>query len=158
MISDWWIEKNVAIKLESITGKNLQLGYEANIYKNLVDGIGIPRVYYYGTESIYNVMIMDLLGPNLEELLRYCNGAFSLKTVCMLAQEMLLRVQFLHEHGYVHRDIKPDNFLIGLDQMANVIYLIDFGLCKQYRNQITGEHISFGSLLFYDLDIVKARI
>lgn len=59
----------------------------------------------------------------------------------MLAQEMLLRIQFLHEHHYVHREIKPEHFVIGIDKMANVIYLIDYGLCKQYRDPLSHKHI-----------------
>jgi len=109
--------------------------------KKLEDGIGIPRVYYFGSENIYNVMVMDLLGPSLEDLLLFCNGTFSLKTVCMLAQEMLLRIQFIHEHHIVHRDIKPSNFVLGLNEMANVIYLIDYGLSKQFYNPDTDSFI-----------------
>lgn len=125
--------------MESVTNKYLQLAYEAKSYQLFQEGIGIPRIYFFGTEDTYNIMIMELLGPSLEDLLRYCNGTFSLKTVCMLAQEMLLRVQFIHEHDYIHRDIKPENFLVGINKMANVIYLIDFGLCKQFC--VSKEHI-----------------
>lgn len=136
------IERNVAIKVESAAIRYPQLAYEARVYRYLGDGIGIPRAYYFGREDAYNVLVMDLVGPSLEDLLHYCNGTFSLKTVCMLAQEMLLRIQFLHERNVIHRDIKPNNFLIGLDKLSNVIYLIDYGLCKHYRNPLTREHIS----------------
>ena len=64
----------------------------------------MPQIYYYGKEETYNVMIMDLLGPSLESLFRYCNGHFSLKTVCMLAQEMLYRLEYIHQKGFIHRD------------------------------------------------------
>lgn len=132
---------NVAIKMESVTSRNPQLAYEAKAYHYLREGVAVPRVYYFGTEETYNVMVMDLLGPSLEELFRYCKGKFSLKTVCMLAQEMILRVEYMHSQSFIHRDIKPDNFVIGIDKMANVVYLIDLGLCKRYRFPNSSNHI-----------------
>ena len=86
-------------------------------------------------------MVIDLLGPSLEDLFNYCNRKFSLKTVCMLAREMILRLQYVHSKNLLHRDIKPDNFTVGLNKDANVIFLIDYGLCKPYRNFLTLEHI-----------------
>ena len=100
-------------------------------------------MYYYGVEGTFNVMVMELLGPSLEDLFNYCNRRFTLKTVCMLAQEMLLRIEFLHSKLFIHRDMKPDNFVIGLGKKANIIHLIDFGLSKRYRNPITKSHIPF---------------
>ena len=132
---------NVAIKMESVTSRNPQLAYEAKAYHYLREGVAVPRVYYFGTEETYNVMVMDLLGPSLEELFRYCKGKFSLKTVCMLAQEMILLVEYMHSQSFIHRDIKPDNFVIGIDKMANVVYLIDLGLCKRYRFPNSSNHI-----------------
>lgn len=106
-------------------------------------GIGIPNASYYGKEGNFNVMVMDLLGPSLEDLFCYCNRRFSLKTVCMLAREMILRLQYLHSKSFMHRDIKPDNFVVGLNKESNVIYLLDFGLSKRYRNPTTKEHIVY---------------
>ena len=104
----------------------------------------MPAIHYIGTEDTYNIMVMDFLGPNLQQLLDYCNGKFSLKTVCMIAREAILRIEMMHKMGYVHRDIKPDNFVIGLGEKANVLYLIDLGLCKRYWNPTTNSHIMFG--------------
>ena len=137
------IGEEVAIKLEPVTSKNPQLGFEYKVYRLLKGGIGIPSVYYYGVEGTFNVMVMELLGPSLEDLFNYCNRRFTLKTVCMLAQEMLLRIEFLHSKLFIHRDMKPDNFVIGLGKKANIIHLIDFGLSKRYRNPITKSHIPF---------------
>lgn len=79
----------VAIKLESIKSKHPQLLYESKLYKLLAGGIGIPMVHWYGIEGDYNVMVIDLLGPSLEDLFSICNRKLSLKTVLMLADQMV---------------------------------------------------------------------
>ena len=84
---------------------------------------------------------MELLGPSLEDLFNYCNRRFSLKTVCMLAEELLLRLEYLHSKNFIHRDVKPDNFVVGLGKKANLLHVIDLGLSKRYRNPLTKSHI-----------------
>ena len=106
--------EEVAIKLESSKSKHPQLMYEAKIYKLLQGAVGIPNIHWYGIEGDYNVMIIDLLGPSLEDLFTFCNRKFSLKTVLMLADQMISRFEYMHSKSFIHRDAKPDNFLIGL--------------------------------------------
>jgi serine/threonine protein kinase len=74
---------------------------------------GIPAVKWFGSEGDYNVLVIDLLGPSLEDLFNYCGKKFSLKSVLMLADQMLHRLEYMHSRSYIHRDVKPDNFLIG---------------------------------------------
>lgn len=74
---------------------------------------GIPGVKWFGSEGDYNVLVIDLLGPSLEDLFNYCNKKFTLKTVLLLADQMIARLEFMHSRSYIHRDVKPDNFLIG---------------------------------------------
>lgn len=135
------IGEEVAIKLEPVDSKSPQLGFEYKVYRQLKGGVGIPSVYYYGVEGNFNVMVMELLGPSLEDLFNYCNRRFSLKTVCMIAQELILRLEYFHSKNYIHRDVKPDNFVIGLGKKANIVHIIDLGLSKRYRNPLTKAHI-----------------
>lgn len=86
---------------------------------------------------------MELLGPSLEDLFGYCYNKFSLKTVCMLAQDMISRLEYLHSKNYIHRDVKPDNFAIGLGKKANILHIIDLGLSKRYRHPTTRMHIPY---------------
>lgn len=124
--------EEVAIKVENGTTKHPQLQIEAKLLQRLSSGVGIPRVRFNGTENSYNFMVMDLLGPSLEDLFNFCSRKFSLKTVLLLAEQMLSRIEFIHRQSFIHRDIKPDNFLMGLGKQGNLVYLIDFGLAKQY--------------------------
>jgi serine/threonine protein kinase len=80
------------------------------------------------------VMAFELLGPNLEDLLNYCGREFSLKTVLMLADQLITRFQYIHSKGYIHRDIKPDNILMGDGQQGNIVYVTDIGLAKEIQD------------------------
>ncbi|KAJ3067884.1 casein kinase I, partial [Podochytrium sp. JEL0797] len=80
--------EEVAIKLESVRAKHPQLEYEARVYKSLAGGVGIPFVRYFGVEAGYNCMVVDLLGPSLEDLFNFCGRKFSLKTVLLLADQL----------------------------------------------------------------------
>lgn len=106
---------------------------------------GIPNVYYFGQEGLHNILVIDLLGPSLEDLFDHCNRRFTIKTVVMVAKQMLSRVQTIHEKNLIYRDIKPDNFLIGRPgtKTANVIHVVDFGMAKQYRDPKTKQHIPY---------------
>ncbi|GMS78791.1 hypothetical protein PENTCL1PPCAC_966, partial [Pristionchus entomophagus] len=135
--------EEVAVKLECFKTKHPQLHNEVRLYKIMHGGVGFPEVKWSGYEGEFNVMVMELLGPSLEDMFNFCQRRFTLKTVLMLADQMLNRIEFIHNRNYVHRDIKPDNFLMGLGKKGNLVYIIDFGLAKQYRDQATGAHISF---------------
>ncbi|CCH62216.1 hypothetical protein TBLA_0G02780 [Henningerozyma blattae CBS 6284] len=152
----------VAIKFEPRRSDTPQLRDEFRAYKILNDCNGIPNVYYYGQEGMHNVLIIDLLGPSLEDLFEWCGRKFSIKTTCMLAKQMIDRIRCIHEHDLIYRDIKPDNFLIsqyqrispidgslftGIAKSAcndpSLIYLVDFGMAKQYRDPKTKKHIPY---------------
>ncbi|RWS23510.1 casein kinase I isoform delta-A-like protein [Leptotrombidium deliense] len=135
--------EEVAIKLECIKTKHPQLHIESKFYKMMVGGVGIPTIKWCGSEGDYNVMVMELLGPSLEDLFNFCNRKFSLKTVLLLADQLIHRIEYIHTRNFIHRDIKPDNFLMGLGKKGNLVYIIDFGLAKKYRDSRTHQHILY---------------
>ncbi|KAF2662327.1 casein kinase-like protein I [Lophiostoma macrostomum CBS 122681] len=138
-------QQQVAIKFEPRKSDAPQLRDEYRTYKILVGCPGIPNVYYFGQEGLHNILVIDLLGPSLEDLFDHCNRKFSIKTVVMVAKQMLSRVQTIHEKNLIYRDIKPDNFLIGRpgSKAASVIHVVDFGMAKQYRDPKTKQHIPY---------------
>ncbi|CAM4753757.1 unnamed protein product [Rotaria magnacalcarata] len=135
--------EEVAIKLECVRTKHPQLHIESKIYRMMQGGVGIPLIKWCGAEGDYNVLVMDLLGPSLEDLFNFCSRKFSLKTVLLLADQMVSRIDFIHSKNFIHRDIKPDNFLMGLGRKGNLVYIIDFGLAKKYRDARTHQHIPY---------------
>ncbi|KNZ51422.1 uncharacterized protein VP01_3962g3 [Puccinia sorghi] len=137
--------QTVAIKFEPRKSDAPQLRDEYRTYKILAGSPGVPQVYYFGQEGLHNILVIDLLGPSLEDLFDMCGRKFSVKTVVMTAKQMLTRVQTIHEKNLIYRDIKPDNFLIGRPgtKAANVVHVVDFGMAKQYRDAKTKVHIPY---------------
>ena len=133
--------EEVAIKLERSGRHDDQLLYEAKVYQKLKGVEGICNVHWVGAEGQYNAMVMDILGPTLQDLFAFCNESFSAPTFSQIAIQMIQRTESLHQRGYVHRDLKPENFLIGTGKKSKTLYLIDFGLAKRYINPKTGDHI-----------------
>ncbi|KAL4649272.1 hypothetical protein ACB092_01G003600 [Castanea dentata] len=135
--------EEVAIKHEHVETKHPQLMHESRVYKILQGGTGIPNVKWSGVDGNYNVLAMDLLGENLEELFKICGNKLSLKSVLMLADQMIDRIEFVHSKSYLHRDIKPDNFIMGRRSKDNEVFIMDFGLATKYRHPSTYTHIPY---------------
>ena len=119
-----------AMKLEDIRKKHNLLSNEASMMIFL-KGPNIPYISTYGSSGGFNLLTMQLLGNNLQTMFER-EGSFSLKTVCLLAFQMLSVIEHIHNKGVIHRDIKPENFVLGKEPESNskYLYLIDFGLSK----------------------------
>ncbi|CAE7612882.1 CKL1, partial [Symbiodinium microadriaticum] len=134
-------ETKVAVKFEKHGSRCPQLRHEYKVYREVASCHGFCRVHHFGTQDNYNVMVMDLLGPSLEDLFNRCGRRFSLKTVLQLADQLLERVDTFHSRHLIHRDIKPANFVIGTGETSNIVYCVDFGLSKRYRHPKNLQHI-----------------
>jgi serine/threonine protein kinase len=135
----------VAIKLEVIRSRIPQLDIEARIYHILAGGVGIPSLHFFGMapSGLHQAMVIDLLANSLEDIFTTRNTHFSVKTVLMLADQMISRLEWMHRHHFMHRDIKPDNFMVGSGNESAQIFLIDFGLSKRFEDSRTRVHIPF---------------
>ena len=131
----------VAIKAED-SKKFDYLERENKIYSDLEGRKGFPKIFWFGVTTINytklkkvksNVLVMELLGPDIESLLDKADGNFSLKTVLMLVEQFLNRVEYLHSKNYIHQDLKPENFLMGVGESEGLVYLADFGVTKRYN-------------------------
>ena len=131
---------DVAIKLEPARTSSPQLEFESRVYSILEGGVGVPKIFWFGRESKYNVLVMERLGESLEDLFQANKCKFSLKTVLMIVEQTLSLVQFMHQRSIIHRDIKPDNFIMGAGPHEGQVYVIDFGLSKRYRDPRTLKH------------------
>ncbi|KAF8225382.1 kinase-like protein [Tricholoma matsutake] len=126
----------IIIKLEPLNSDHQMLEHEFHVYCKLCGIVGIPEVYWFGMECGFNVMAMDLLGHSLEDLFIQCQFEFSIKTVLLLGQQLLHRLQYMHACNFLHRDL-------GVRQKAGIVYLIDFGLSKQFRDPNMHMHIPY---------------
>jgi serine/threonine protein kinase len=131
-----------AMKVEQISTLNRVLEIESK-YLNYLKGFGIPELIFFGRSEKYFILIETLLGKSLENLYSESHGNFNIKDVCMIGIQILDRLEYIHNKNIIHRDIKPDNFVIGKNEDKNTIFMIDFGLAKRYRNPLTQEHIPF---------------
>ena len=121
----------VAIKLEPIKNNTMLLKNESAFYQYLKDIKCIPNVKWFGKDEINYYMVIDLLGRSLQTLKEEKNK-FTLKDTLLIGTHIIYLLKKIHDNFLVHRDIKPDNFLFGVDNKCNQLYLIDFGFCKTY--------------------------
>lgn len=150
----------VAIKFESKNSHLQTLKNEAKIYQHLGKQNGFSQLKWFGSDGNYSYLVIDLLGISLSDSIqRY--KKFCLKTVLILGIQMITRIKVLHDKHLLHRDIKPDNFLFGLESQTNKLFLVDFGFAKRYN--YNGKHIPekrinslIGSPNFVSLNIHKS--
>jgi serine/threonine protein kinase len=158
--------EDVAVKVEPISNQTKLLKNETKIYSYLTGLRGVPNVKWFGKDDENYYMVIELLGASLETLLEK-KSAFSLKLIMQLGIQILEILSYIHNKGLIHRDIKPDNFLLGLGENSKHIYIIDFGFCRTYLQN--GVHISenktssligtpkFASINAHNLDELSRR-
>jgi casein kinase 1 len=135
--------KTYAAKIESNV-RPPQLAHEFAVYRTLSKGVNVCHLHWFGSDKSDQVVVFDLLGDSLEQIRTTC-GPLSLKSVLMLIDQMLRAIEFVHRRNFVHRDIKPDNFVMGRGPDAAQLYIIDFGLAKPYRDAQTLVHHPIGT-------------
>lgn len=138
-------DRRVAVKLELRTARYPQLAYESRVYQRLQGLDGIPRLYFFGREGDYNVLVMQKLHSTVEDLVLARGGRLSALEGACVARQMVRVVEAVHQRGIVHRDLKPENFMFESADGDATLHLIDFGLSKCFVDSRTQMHIPFRS-------------
>ncbi|MBA0864235.1 hypothetical protein Goshw_000835, partial [Gossypium schwendimanii] len=137
----------VALKFEHRSSKGCNYGppYEWQVYTTLGGSHGIPRVHYKGRQGDYYVMVMDMLGPSLWDVWNNNSHTMSIEMVACIAIEAISILEKMHSRGYVHGDVKPENFLLGPTGTPDEkkLFLVDLGLATRWRDSSTGLHVEY---------------
>ncbi|EYU29288.1 hypothetical protein ABFS82_05G132700 [Erythranthe guttata] len=137
----------VALKFEHKSSKGCNYGppYEWQVYSTLGGSHGVPRVHYKGRQSDYYIMVMDMLGPSLWDVWNNNSHTMSIEMVACIAIEAISILEKLHSKGYVHGDVKPENFLLGTPGTPDEkkLFLVDLGLATRWRDTSTGLHVDY---------------
>ena len=141
-------KKYVAIKIQNKNSMTSDLEQEA-YYLYLLRGFGIPKIISYGISGNYKILVETLLGKSIDVLLKKNKAQKSkMKDICMIAIQIMERIEYIHNKNIIHLDIKPANFLVG-NPDDSVIYLIDYGISKKYRSSIKGKHITIKDIAIH---------
>ncbi|KAK9130979.1 hypothetical protein Sjap_011466 [Stephania japonica] len=137
----------VALKFEHRTSKGCNYGppYEWQVYNTLGGSHGVPRAHYKGRQGDYYVMVMDMLGPSLWDVWNNNSHTMSTEMVACIAIEAISILEKMHSRGYVHGDVKPENFLLGPPGTPDgkKLFLVDLGLATKWRDTTTGQHVEY---------------
>ncbi|THF93948.1 hypothetical protein TEA_017638 [Camellia sinensis var. sinensis] len=136
----------VALKFEHRNSKGCNYGppYEWQVYNTLGGSHGVPRVHYKGKQGDYYVMVMDMLGPSLWDVWNSSGQSMSSEMVACIAVESLSILEKMHSRGYVHGDVKPENFLLGRPSspQEKKLFLVDLGLATKWRDS-SNKHVDY---------------
>eukprot|EP01031_Cornospumella_fuschlensis_P031304 gene31304-37833_t len=137
--------EDVFIKLEALRAHRNNLKREIAFYRIINGAYGTANFKWAGQEGDYDVLVLERLGPSLQDLFEYCGKLFTLKTVLMLAVQMIDRLAFVHSKHYIHRGVKPANFVMGTGSKTKVCHIIDFDLSSKYTTgfKYTKNHIPY---------------
>src|ERR1700691_4452556 len=144
---------DIAIKLEATDTEYSHVEHKYQVYRNLTGGIGIPTMYWFGSECDHNVMVLEHLGPSLGNLFDHYHRKFTLFTALLLADQLvsvqdcfnrkvgaplipttqISCIEYVHSRHFIHGDIKPSNILMGVGDHDDQVYIIDFGLATKIQ-------------------------
>ncbi|CDY55141.1 BnaC01g44810D [Brassica napus] len=137
----------VALKFEHRSSKGCNYGppHEWQVYNTLGGSHGVPRVHFKGRQGDYYIMVMDMLGPSLWDIWNTSGQAMSSEMVACIAVESLSILEKMHAKGYVHGDVKPENFLLGQPSTSQEkkLFLVDLGLATKWREGGSGQHVEY---------------
>lgn len=136
----------VALKFEHRSSKGCNYGppYEWQVYNTLGGSHGVPRVHYKGRQGDYYIMVMDMLGPSLWDVWNNNAHTMSVEMVACIAIEAISILEKMHSRGYIHGDVKPENFLLGPSGTPDEkkLFLVDLGLATRWRDG-SGQHVEY---------------
>ncbi|XP_039122172.1 casein kinase 1-like protein HD16 isoform X2 [Dioscorea cayenensis subsp. rotundata] len=137
----------VALKFEHRSSKGCNYGppYEWQVYNTLGGIHGVPRVHYKGRQGDYYVMVMDMLGPSLWDVWNNNSHTMSIEMVACIGIEAISILEKMHSKGYVHGDVKPENFLLGPSGTPEEkkLFLVDLGLATRWKDTSSGQHVDY---------------
>ncbi|XP_042498035.1 casein kinase 1-like protein HD16 isoform X2 [Macadamia integrifolia] len=140
------LASEVALKFEHRSSKGCNYGppYEWQVYNTLGGSHGVPRVHYKGRQGDYYVMVMDMLGPSLWDVWNNNSHTMSIEMVACIAIEAISILEKMHSKGYVHGDVKPENFLLGTPGTPDEkkLFLVDLGLATKWQDT-NGQHVLY---------------
>jgi len=137
LMRDKYSKRQYAVKSEPADARLPQVEYEFRVYRDLLNIMGVPRVYQLWKHDGKRMLVMEALGPSLDK----CLPSLGLTDVVgWIAPQGIRVLSRMHRKGYIHRDIKPENFLTGVSGVeSKQLYIVDMGLCKKYVSR--GVHI-----------------
>ena len=138
--TDTVTDEDVTIKLECLPAADSALERDAWLHQVLLGGVGIPSLHWCGVDNGSYILVSDRLGPSLKDLRGFYKGRFPLKTVIILAEQLLTRLEFVHSKSYIHGALSPENIFIGTGKSRNQFHLTNFGRAQRYRDS-EGRHV-----------------
>lgn len=137
----------VALKFEHRNSKGCNYGppYEWQVYNTLNGCYGIPCAHYKGRQGDFYILVMDMLGPSLWDVWNSLGQSMAPNMAACIAVEAISILEKLHMKGFVHGDVKPENFLLGQSGTADEkkLYLIDLGLASRWKDASSGQHVEY---------------
>ncbi|XP_051177807.1 casein kinase 1-like protein HD16 [Lolium perenne] len=137
--------KEVALKFELRRSKagSYDPPFEWQVYQALNGCYGIPSVHHMGCQGDYCILVMDMLGPSLKDVWYSQGQEVTFQMGACIAIEAILILEKIHSKGFVHGDVKPENFLLGQPGSADEkkIFLVDFGLASNWKRNIASSNM-----------------